>query len=327
MLFWSSLLLNNLYAQTKYGGCHRQSPYYDILIRIMRIIPLLFCVLVPFLTATSQDTLTIWRNNVPLDIPIAEIDSITFKTATPQGIGVFSVASNRAVAFSRGNLQYIPTADTWLFAVNQYDYIGTRNMVDQAFADTIDLFAWSTNTDPSTAWGATLVEDNDLYTGDFVDWGTAIGDGNTWRTLTSAEWEYIRAKRPNASELLGVGSVDGMHGLILLPDNWVSPNGITFKSGYSDQEYSAIAFEEYQSFTVEQWNVMQSAGAVFLPCAGFRIGTSLAYMQMAGLYWTSSPQVAYGPRFASYFLFMCDGAGIGYDLRSGANAVRLVCNL
>ena len=72
---------------------------------------------------------------------------------------------------------------------------------------------------------------------------------------------------------------------------------------------------------------MQNAGAVVLPCAGFRLGTSLGYMQMAGRYWTSSPHAAYGPRFASYFLFMCVGAGIGYDLRSGGNAVRLVRDL
>ena len=52
-------------------------------------------------------------------------------------VGVFSVTNNKRVAFAPGNLQYIPTADTWLFAANQYDYIGTRNMVNQAFAEKI----------------------------------------------------------------------------------------------------------------------------------------------------------------------------------------------
>lgn len=275
----------------------------------------------------AQDILTIWRNNVSIEFQLSEIDSITFSASEPQGIGVFSVASNKVVAFAPGNLQHITTNHSWAFAANQYEYIGTRNMVSQAFADTIDLFAWSTDTDPSTAWGVTLIDDNNLFTGNFVDWGTAIGEGTTWRTLTSAEWEYLRAKRTNAAQLIGVGSIDGIHGLILLPDNWVAPEGITFKSGYSDKEYSSVAFEEYQSFSVEQWNKMQEAGAVFLPCAGFRLGTSLAYMQLGGLYWTSSPHATYGPRFASYFLFMCDGAGIGYDARSGGNAVRLVRDL
>ena len=293
----------------------------------MKKISLSFCFLFSLLTATSQDILTIWRNNEAIEFHISEIDSITFSTDAPEAIGVFSVASNKTVAFAPGNLQYIPSSSTWLFAAQQYEYIGTRNMVNQAFSDTIDLFAWSTDTDPSTAWGVTLSEDNSLFNGNFVDWGTAIDDGNTWRTLTSAEWEYLRAKRKNASQLIGVGSVAGSHGLILLPDNWQSPEGITFKSGYSDKEYSSVAFEEYQSFTAAEWAMMQNAGAVFLPCAGFRLGTMLAYMQLGGLYWTSSPHAAYGPQFASYFLFMCDGAGIGYDNRTGGNAVRLVKDL
>lgn len=293
----------------------------------MKKISLSFCFLFSLLTATSQDILTIWRNNEAIEFHISEIDSITFSTDAPEAIGIFSVASNKTVAFAPGNLQYIPSSSTWLFAAQQYTYIGTRNMVNQAFADTIDLFAWSTDTDPSTAWGVTLSEDNSLFNGNFVDWGTAIDDGNTWRTLTSAEWEYLRAKRKNASQLIGVGSVAGSHGLILLPDNWQSPEGITFKSGYSDKEYSSVAFEEYQSFTAAEWAMMQNAGAVFLPCAGFRLGTMLAYMQLGGLYWTSSPHAAYGPQFASYFLFMCDGAGIGYDNRTGGNAVRLVKDL
>lgn len=293
----------------------------------MKKTPLLICLLFVFFTATAQDVITIWRNNVATEFNISDIDSITFNTNQPQSVGVFSVAYNKKVAFAPGNLQYVTTSDTWRFADNQYDYIGTRNMVNQVFADTIDLFAWSTDTDPSTAWGVTLVEDLDLFSGNFVDWGTAMKDGTTWRTLTSAEWEFLRAKRVNATQLIGVGSINGIHGLIILPDNWVAPEGITFKSGYSDKEYSSIAFEEYQSFTIEQWKTMQSAGAVFLPCAGFRLGTMLAYMQLGGLYWTSSPHAAYGPRYASYFLFMCDGAGIGYDTRSGGNAVRLVTDL
>lgn len=293
----------------------------------MKKIFLSFILLAGWCGLCAQNSMKVWQGGNMVEFDISNIDSITFHTQQAENIGEFSVAYNKKVAFSPGNLQYITATDTWLFAAQQYHIIGSRNMVNQVFADTIDLFAWSTDTDPSTAWGVTLVEDLNLFSGDFVDWGTAVGDGKTWRSLTAAEWEYLRASRKNASSLIGVGSVDGVHGLILLPDEWVAPAGITFKSGYSDKEYSSIAFEEYQSFTAEQWATMQSAGAVFLPCAGFRIGTDLAYMQLGGLYWTSSPHAAYGPRFASYFLFMCDGAGIGYDTRSSGNAVRLVKDL
>lgn len=289
------------------------------------ILPIiLLCLIYPL---HAQQVMKIWSEQGVVEYSISQIDSITFDAASEESIGVFSVGSNKTVAFAPGNLQYITTEHTWQFANNQYDYIGLRNMVNQAFADTIDLFAWSTDTDPSTAWGVTLSDNIDLFAGNFVDWGTAVADGQTWRTLSAAEWEYIRASRKNASQLIGVGSVNGSHGIILLPDNWVAPEGITFKSGYSDKEYSSVAFEEYQSFTAQEWASMQAAGAVFLPCAGFRLGKDLAYMQLGGLYWTSSPHAAYGPRFASYFLFMCDGAGIGYDLRTAGNAVRLVKDL
>ncbi len=283
----------------------------------------LFCLLT---SLHAQQVMKLWTSQGVVEFAISEIDSITFEGEDPI-VGEFSVAANKKVCFSSGNLQYVTTTNEWLFAANQYDYIGTRNMAGSTFADTIDLFAWSTDTDPSTAWGVTLEDNNDLFTGNFVDWGTAIGDGNTWRTLTANEWEYLRVSRKNAKQLIGIGAVNGTNGIILLPDNWVAPEGITFKNGYSSQEYSYTAFAEHQSFTAEQWNLMQSAGAVFLPCAGFRLGSSLAYMQLGGLYWTASPHAAYGPRFASYFLFMCDGAGVGYDNRTGGNAVRLVKDL
>lgn len=279
-----------------------------------------------FTTLHAQKVMKVWSSQGVVEIAISEIDSITFY-GEEQIVGEFSVSSNKRITFSPGNLQYVTSTDEWIFAPNQYDYIGIRNMAGQAFADTIDLFAWSTDTDPSTAWGVTLTDDNNLLKGNFVDWGNAVANGNTWRTLTSSEWEYLRASRKNAKQLIGIGSVNGKNGLILLPDNWQAPEGITFKSGYSSEEYSATAFAEYQSFTIEQWTSMQNAGAVFLPCAGFRIGTSLAYMQFGGFYWTSSLHASQDPRYAAYFLFMCDGAGVGYDMRSSGNAVRLVRDL
>lgn len=66
----------------------------------------------------------------------------------------------------------------------------------------------------------------------FVDWGTnRIGNyaPNAWRTLTSNEWGYLLNNRPNASSLKGVAQVNGVNGLILLPDSWTRPSGVTFK--------------------------------------------------------------------------------------------------
>ena len=251
----------------------------------MKKISLIVSLLLAGLQASlaAQDILTIWRNNEAIEFPISEIDSITFKTDVPQYIGEFSVKHDKKVAFAPGNLLYITATGTWLFAAQQYEYIGTRNMLDNAFADTIDLFAWSTDTDPSTAWGVTLSEDNSLFNGNFVDWGTAMEDRNTWRTVTNDEWSYLRYYRTNADDLVGVAQVNGVNGLILLPDNWTCPAGISFKSGFHSS-YGTEYYADYQTFTANQWSKLESAGAVFLPAAGYRFGSNVGFVQYLGYY-------------------------------------------
>ena len=103
-------------------------------------------------------------------------------------------------------------------------------------ADKIDLFGWSTNT---TNFGVSVSIDNDDYSGLFVDWGTnKIGNDapNTWRTLSKDEWVYLLNIRTNASSLYGIAQVNGVNGLIILPDNWICPVGVTFKSDLHESE-------------------------------------------------------------------------------------------
>ena len=223
--------------------------------------------------------------------------------ATPStGIGVFSVSAyGRVVTFSPGNLQYTQSTNTWSFAKNQWDYIGTDNVIGgsvssdptfgdskegTALADKIDLFGWSTNT---TNFGVNTSTDVDFIL-PFIDWGTnKIGNDtpNTWCTLTSAEWYYILYNRTNADDLVGVAQVNGVNGLILLPDNWECPASVTFKSGFHS-EWGAEAYGQYQTFTVEQWLLLESAGAVFLPAAGDRDGLFVDDSQLIGTYWGAS---------------------------------------
>ena len=60
--------------------------------------------------------------------------------------GLFSVAPGQYVEFSRGNLQYSPSQNTWRFALTQIDMIGELNY--NYFTGTIptidwiDLFSW-----------------------------------------------------------------------------------------------------------------------------------------------------------------------------------------
>ena len=178
--------------------------------------------------------------------------------------GKFSISSGKYINFSPGNLQYNKYKKQWRFASKQYNYIGDDNKwISRSYYEGwIDLFSWGTGDSPED-----YTEENLNST--FVDWGSnEIGDYEvgTWRTLTINEWEYILSKRPNASSLKGVAQVAGTNGLILLPDNWECPNGITFNSGFGSS-YSSV-----NNYSASKWAILESSGAVFLPAGGYRYG-------------------------------------------------------
>jgi hypothetical protein len=214
------------------------------------------------------------------------------------GIGVFSISADKQVTFSKGNLQYTQSTNTWSFAENQWDYIGTDNVTGgsvssdptygdskkgDTLSDKVDLFGWSTN---ATYFGVSTSKDYNDYSGSFVDWGTnQIGADapNTWRTLTRNEWKYLLNKRPKASSLCGVAQVNGVNGLVFLPDNWTCPTGVTFKSGFH-RKWGVDYYAAYQTFNAEQWSKLEAAGAVFLPAAGSRYGSNVYGEHSGGEY-------------------------------------------
>ena len=256
------------------------------------------------------------------------------------GIGVFSISETKQVTFSPGNLQYTQSTNTWSFASAQYEMIGTDNFTGgsvysdpaygdskegDALADKIDLFGWSGSTG-SAKFGVSTSEDNADYSGSFVDWGTnQIGNDapNTWRTLSYDEWSYVVFNRPNASSLKGVACVNGVNGLILLPDDWACPSGITFKSGFHSSN-GVDYYAAYQTFTADQWSLLEGAGAVFLPAAGRRSGSNVYYVQYYGNYWSATEGSSYGAYFLHLF---SDRAYMDYYIRYFGHSVRLVKDL
>ena len=249
----------------------------------------------------------------------------------------FSVSSSHKVVFSSGNLQYTQSTNTWSFAENQWDYIGTDNVTGgsvssnedgdyksgTALADKVDLFGWSTD---ATIFGVSTSEDNDDYSGSFVDWGrNKIGNDapNTWRTLTSNEWEYLLNTRTNATSLKGVAQVNGVNGLILLPDNWTRPAGVTFKSGFHSNE-GIDYYAAYQTFTAAEWSKLEAAGAVFLPATGYRGGSNVNVVQGHGYYWSATELNSYN---AYLLFFISNDAVMDYFSRHPGQSVRLVKDL
>ncbi|MBR2618991.1 MAG: hypothetical protein IKC81_06795, partial [Paludibacteraceae bacterium] len=230
----------------------------------------------------------------------------------------FSVSATKMVTFSPGNLQYHPANDEWRFAPNQTDYIGNGNAnISSTYNGWIDLFGWGTGDNPTNA-----SEDYEDYQ-TFVDWGVnKIGSyaPNTWRTLTEAEWEYLRWERPNYDKLIGVAQVNGVNGLILLPDDWTCPSGVTFKSGFDD-DWCTECYGNYQTFSSSEWTKLEASGAVFFPAAGLRYGSSVYYVQNFGGCWSATEGYSSS---AFYLYFRSDEAGMYDDSRYYGSSVRLV---
>jgi hypothetical protein len=219
--------------------------------------------------------------------------------------GLFTINANgNQVWFSQGNLQYKASTGSWRFAINQYDYIGSANSnVSSTYSGWIDLFGWGTsgwncgNTyyrpwDSSTSCSECYgPSGNYNLTGSYAnsDWGyynTISNGGNSshfWRTLTIEEWEYVLYGRITSSGILfAKACVNGVNGVVILPDNW--------NSGYYNLNNTNSYSATYSSNTLSasQWSNIEQNGAVFLPAAGHRTATSSLGIGTVGTYWSAS---------------------------------------
>ncbi len=255
-----------------------------------------------------------------LNSPVAVIETPSGDVAPLPG--KFSVAANKQVYFSKGNLNGWRYEDDWSLAAKQYTMKGNANMTESGYpADEVDLFAWSTPQDYyGTAFGYGDESENvvERFQGPFVEWGKSEGVtilmGSGWYTLANTEWRYLMDERPNATKLKAIATVAGTKGLVLLPDEWKAPADVTVADG--------------GTFTAEQWTSLENAGAVFLPAAGrSNDGLSLDDVGTAGCYWSSTLSDEKSPNsvneaYAMSFSTNVKAAGL-ISRRTGA-AVRLV---
>ena len=207
-------------------------------------------------------------------------------TIANRRIGVFSVAPGKFVSFSQGNLQFFPAADAWKFADMQHEYLGNTNKYNApTYRNWVDLFDWPTDS-----------------LGNFSDWGTntICGDApGTWRTLTTEEWKYLLHDRSNASGLLSYAQVAGIKGLVILPDDWQIPDNLSFISA-KDKEWTwggkfpssySHPDDHINTYDIQQWQLMEAAGAVFMPCAGFIQTATLQNLGTTGRYWSATKNI------------------------------------
>lgn len=242
------------------------------------------------------------------NIPNNENGEVTY-TMNRDSYIRFAVSENSYVAFSKGNLQYQASSNTWRFADKQYDVIGEENAnVSENYDGWIDLFGWGTSGYNNRM--PYMILDSELsYTETYsiaetnYDWGVYNeiqndkGDKGIWRTLTADEWKYLILERKNAPKLNAWAKVNGVAGLVILPDDCVLPDDVAFEF---TEEYGED-FQVENVYDLTQWQKLETVGALFLPAAGQHINKSVGGVNRTCFYWSSS--LGSFNNSASYFSF------------------------
>lgn len=242
-------------------------------------------------------------------------DGAVYKKITNIGVnsdgstnGVFSVSAIKTVRFSKGNLQYQGSSNTWRFAECQFDavagesnnhvgenggnvYVNNTHCdninVSSSYSGWIDLFAWGTS-------GKMVVNGDSTYTaylpysisgdasdyyygetlaGTVADWG--VNMGSQWRTLTTEEWDYLYQGRAGAADKIAYATittkknVNGSDVSIEVPGIVLLPDNWVGNPAKCKPFSASLSFSANQ-YTEEQWYAMQATGAVFLPASGVR---------------------------------------------------------
>ena len=196
----------------------------------------------------------------------------------------------------------------------------------------VDRFFWSNTTDWQTSGKEPYASSYSYSTQTMSDVffteaeGFKVGNEAGWRTLSNGEWAYLlntsgSSGRTDASRF-AKAMVNDVCGLLIFPDNYsgtASGTGIADVNATEDVEFPTSSISD------DTWKAMESAGAVFLPAAGLRLGTGVDYAGSEGYYWSSTPHNsmksnAYYMRFNSQDVYTNSRS----RNRNGGLSVRLV---
>jgi hypothetical protein len=297
----------------------------------------------------------------------------------PGGVspGLFTVGEGHQVRFSQGNLQYCPDDNIWRFAEHQWDFVGgscwdiqldsmdigtvyahgvkcDNTKIYRYYSGWVDLFGWGTSGwDNGNIYYKPYDFAGHIYecafygppgnfdlTGDYAqsDWGVyntiSNGGSRQWRTPTAGEIDYLLRDRSTSSGIrYAKATVAGVRGLVVLPDDWS-------ESTYRLRMVNVNGHYLANVITAGEWlDMLEPAGAVFLPAAGCRFEVTdhegiwydneeSTSVYISGSYWTSSQ--GSGVDSASALYFEGSDGTYYYDYfiadpyRTHGNSVRLV---
>lgn len=218
------------------------------------------------------------------------IGDVVTKTFKPTDVmpGEFSVSANKKVQFAKSN--YIETKYGFDIEEEQWYCLGAKGPITP-----YDLHPWTEGVQQFA---------NDFY------------------VPSADEWWYLFKKRPHADELFAHATIKTddeieVHGIILLPDNFQRPEGVSLKTAKEmgmvwDESWEKYKKEDYDGYaqniyTEDQWLNLEFFGAVFLPAAG----TNGMNVNVYGRYWSSSEKSSESDKGYA-FSFGGDGVTIFY---------------
>ena len=237
---------------------------------------------------------------------------------------LFSVAADKKVFFSQGNLQcrvVDKAADSyeWRFADDQWYWLNLGKdyaTLPDDYTGWISHFGWGTSgyNHGAVCYSPKSTSENNadyyaygnaasnLYDGDGkADWGynKITNGGNVensgWRTMNLQEAMYLLYERDDAESKKAFaqirtgyenGNFTYTRGLLLLPDHFVLPANCPFEPTSDSTSFAQNSYDPLQ------WKAMEAQGAIFLPMTGIRIGTTIENINGSdfecGGYWLSS---------------------------------------
>lgn len=186
-----------------------------------------------------------------VDTPTKVLISLPIEKKPTLAKGEFSIDADTKVRFYEQVLLYSPQMDIYAFE-----------------AEELQQPAWT----PYIPWNEDYQQVN------------VLNSPKDYALLSQTQWDYIFRQRPNALYMWAAATVETTHGYIILPDNWVLPEGINFTptSLQTTPDFNVNTYSE------ADWQKMEAAGALFLPALGYKSGESLAFPNYAVCYWTST---------------------------------------
>lgn len=235
------------------------------------------------------------------------------------------------------NVNYHPWCTTWdtidrTYKINTYGYGPSLNMTTS-----YDLTGTSANYD----WG--------MYNAIYNPVTNTTDPAGTWHTPSSKDMVFILGPNisiapvydgssPNARRSATVNGVPNaryakaflfgqIHGLIIFPDGYKHPDGLRGPDYINVMNVEA-AWNANQ-YNSDEWNSMQTAGAVFLPAAGchetYKNGrVAIHSISNYCYYWTSSAAGSDGTRAKNVRVSNTDMVPDSYAHRARGSSVRLV---